>query len=59
MIVVYFLWVYLVCTYYVALVGNFKAKAWEKRICRKQSLLDKISTRIHELFVSIAPRGGG
>ena len=50
-IVVCFLWFYFVCNYYVALEENFKAKAWEK-ICRRQPLLDKLSTRIHKLFVS-------
>ena len=50
MVVVYFLWFYFVCNYYVAPGENFKAKAWE-RVCRRQLLLDKLSTRIHKLFV--------
>ena len=60
MVVVYFLWFYFVCSFYVALRETFKAKAWE-RICRRQVFLDKISTRIHKLLLSslqIAPVGG-
>ena len=45
------LWFYSVCSYYVARGENYKAKAWE-RICRRNSLLDKLSTRTHNLFVS-------
>ena len=43
----------------LALGENFKTKAWE-RICRRQLLLDKLSTRIHKSFLStlrIAPIG--
>jgi hypothetical protein len=60
MVVVYFLWVYFVCSYYATPGENFKTKAWE-RICRKQILFDKCCSRIHELFIStpwIAPTGG-
>lgn len=35
MVVVHFLWLSFVCTYYGAQGGNFKAKAWE-RACRSQ-----------------------
>ena len=58
MVVVYFLCFYSVCSHYVAPGENFKAKGSE-RICRRQLLRDKLSTRI--LFVStprIAPIGG-
>ena len=48
-VVVYSLWFYFVCGYYVALGENFEAKAWE-RICRRQLLLDNLWTRIHRLF---------
>ena len=59
MVVVYFLWFYFLCSYYVAPGENFKAKAWG-RIWR-QSLLDELCTRDHILFGStsqIAPVGG-
>jgi len=58
--IVCFLWNYL----FVVTIGigeNFKAKAWERRICGKQSPLDKLSTGIHKLFVptpQIASIGG-
>ena len=61
MVIVYFLWFNLVCSYYVAPGENVKAKAWKERICRRILLLDKLSTRIHILFVAIpriAPIGG-
>jgi hypothetical protein len=60
MIVVYFLWLYFVCMYYVARGTNFKARAWE-RIYRTQLLLDILSTKMCKLLVStaqIAPMGG-
>ena len=60
MVVVYFLWFYFICKCYVAPGENSKAKAWE-RVCKRQLLLDKLSTRIHKLFVlipRIAPVGG-
>ena len=55
MVVVYFLWLYFVCSYCVAPGKNFKAKALE------QLLIDKFSIRIHISFASIpriAPIGG-
>ena len=58
--VVFFLWFYFVCSYYVVPGENFEAKTWE-RTCRRQLLLGKLSTRFHKLFVStpwIAPIGG-
>ena len=61
MVIVYFLWFNLVRFYYVAPGENMKAKAWKGRICRRKLLLDKLSTRIHILFVTIpqiAPIGG-
>ena len=51
MVEVYFLWSYCVRSYYVAPEENFRAKAWEW-ICRRLSLLDKLSTRIQETFAS-------
>lgn len=51
MVVVYFLQFYFVCSYCVAPGENFKAQAWDN-ICRRQSLLDKLSTGIHLMFVS-------
>ena len=55
-VVVCFLWLY----YYVASTENLKAKAWQ-RVCRRHSLSNRLSTRIHNLLVStpqIAPTGG-
>ena len=59
-VVVCFLWVYFVCSYYLAAGENFKAKAWG-RICRRQSFLDKISTGNDNFLLSppwIAPVRG-
>ena len=55
MVVIYFLWFYFVCSSYVALGENFKAKAWETTVGGNH--LDKISTRqlLHILFVSTPP----
>ena len=50
MLVVCFLWFCFVCSYYMAVGENFKAIAWG-RICRRQLLLDKISTRNYNVFV--------
>jgi hypothetical protein len=52
MVVVFFLWIYSVCSHYVV-----PAKTWEMT-WRRQLLLDKLSTEFHKLFVStpwIAP----
>jgi hypothetical protein len=52
MILVNFLWSYFDCSYYVPTGGRpSRPKAWEW-ICRRQLLLDKLSTRIYKLFVS-------
>lgn len=45
-----------VCSYYVAAVENYKAKAWD-RICRRQLLLHHLSTSTQNLFVSTARIG--
>ena len=54
-----FLWFYFVYSFYVALGGNFKGKAWV-RFCKRRLATVKIFTRIHKLFVStqISPIGG-
>jgi hypothetical protein len=60
MVVIYFLWYNFVCSYFVVLRENFKAKAWES-ICSRHYHLDELSTRIHELFVPtprLSPIGG-
>ena len=51
---------YIICGEYVGQEESFKAKVW-KRICMRQLPSDKLSTRIHQLFVSkltITPIGG-
>lgn len=53
MIALYFLWFYLICSYYVAPGELFNAQAWE-RVCRLQLLLNKLCTTNHTLFVSTA-----
>ena len=57
MVIVYFPWFCFVCSHYVAPGSDFKAVAWDK-LCWRQSLSDKLSIRLHKLFVStpwIAP----
>jgi hypothetical protein len=56
MVAVYFLQFYFVCSHCVAPGENFKAQGWDN-ICRRQLLLDKLSTRIHLLFVSSKQTG--
>lgn len=60
MVVVYFHQFYVICSEYVGQEESFKAKAW-KRICTRLLPSDKLSTRIHQLFVSnltTTPIGG-
>jgi hypothetical protein len=62
MVVDYFLLFYFMCSFYVALVEDFKLTSrptW-KRACRSQSLLKMRCLQIHLLFLStpqIAPIG--
>ena len=57
MVVIYFLWFYFVCSSYVALGQNFRAKAWETVLGGNH--LVKVSTRqlLHILFVFTPPIG--